>query len=176
MKNEAFKEPSGGLQDPKEEAKKLLAEGFPEELIQAKTGLSLHQLWGLKGAAVKKSRAKAPLEAEKELRHSTKILKHILKKLRIPKETVEVIADLFEEDPELYEERPQQLYSLLLGMDVKPNKASLIINSFFNKLKPPTTNFQQNPPTCSHRIFRSRARSTRWISKSRGSERNSATC
>ncbi|MEM3905628.1 MAG: hypothetical protein QXZ17_01975 [Nitrososphaerota archaeon] len=71
-------------------------------------------------------------EEEFEEPPSAAILRRMLEKSHVPKKTIDLIMMFYNDDYEHYENNPMALYNLLTGLDIKPNRAKLIVEKFLN--------------------------------------------
>lgn len=74
------------------------------------------------------------VEVEEYVPPSAKILRRLLEKSMIPKKTIDTIMEYYVANYSDYEDRPMNLLNLLVGMDVKPNRAKLIVDKFMGIL------------------------------------------
>lgn len=61
---------------------------------------------------------------------SAAVLRRLLERSHVPAKTIDLIIEFFKDDYEHYESNPMALYNLLTGLDIKPNRARLIVEKF----------------------------------------------
>lgn len=82
---------------------------------------------------IKKSRGGERVE-ERQEELSTKALRDILRRIRVPEETIETICEFYSENPEMYEQNPALLLGLLEAMGIKAQRAMFVVSQLMMAL------------------------------------------